>query len=70
VIDDEINWAQWVDLLRISAESGHGISHCSEVNHSWHTCEVLEDHSCGFEGDLEVLLGAFTPVQDSFNVSL
>lgn len=70
MIDNKINWAERVDLLRITSKSFHGVSHSCEINDSWHTSEVLENDSCRLERNLEILLRAFPPVQDGFDVSL
>jgi len=37
VIDNEVDWAKRVDLLGVATETGHSISHGSEVNYSWNT---------------------------------
>jgi hypothetical protein len=56
MINDEVYWAEWVDLLGITTESLHSISHGCEVDNSWNTSEVLQDDSSGLEGDFKVLL--------------
>ena len=70
VIDDQVNRAERVDLLRVASESRHGIAHGGEVDYGGHTCEVLQENSGWLEGDLEVQLGAFSPVENSLDVSL
>jgi len=41
VIDDEVNWAKWVDLGGVSSKTLHGITHGGEINDCWNTSEVL-----------------------------
>jgi hypothetical protein len=70
VINDEVNWAKWVDLLSITTESLHGISHGSQIYDSWDAGEILQDDSGRLEGNFKILLRALTPVEDSLNISL
>ena len=37
VIDDQIDWAQWIDFRWVTSEPLHGISHGCEVDDGWHT---------------------------------
>ncbi len=41
MINDEINWTQRVDLLRITAQGLDGVTHGSKVDNSWNSGEVL-----------------------------
>ena len=68
VIDDEIDGAEGVDFGGISSESGYCISHGSEVDNCGYSCEILEDDSGGFEGDLDRFAGELFPTEDFFNV--
>ena len=69
VVDNEVDWAKRVNLLRVSSESDHSISHGSQVNDSWNTSEILEDDSGGFEGDFDLLFRFFFPVEDVFDIA-
>jgi len=68
VINNQIDWAERVNLSWVSSESLHGVSHGSQVNNGWHTCEILQEHSGGLEGNVYVLLGGVGPVQNLVNV--
>jgi hypothetical protein len=35
VINDQVDWAEWVDLGWISSKSVHGVSHGSKIDNSW-----------------------------------
>ena len=70
MIDNEVNRAKRVDLLSITTESLHGISHGSEIDDSGDTGEILQDDSGRLEGDFKILLRALTPIQYGFNIRL
>lgn len=69
VVDDEIDGAEGVDLLGVSAKPDHSVSHGSQVDDSRDSGEVLEDDSGRFEGDLNLFLGKGFPIQDVLNVA-
>jgi hypothetical protein len=52
VIDDEIDWAEWVDLGWITTESLHSISHGGKIDNGWDSSEILQDDSCWLERDI------------------
>ena len=68
MVDDEVNWAEGVDLLGVSAESGHCVSHGCQVDHCGYSCEILEDDSAGFECNFNGLAGEFFPAEDVLDV--
>ena len=68
VIDDQIDRAERVDLLRIAAQTSNCVSHGSEIDHSGHSGEILEDNSCRLEGDFNGFAGQFLPVEDILHV--
>jgi hypothetical protein len=41
VVDDEVDRAQRVDLLRVAAQRRHRLAHRGEVDHRRHAGEVL-----------------------------
>jgi hypothetical protein len=55
VVDNKIDWAQWIDLLGITSESDHGVSHGGEINDGWDTGEILKNDSGWFEWDFDLL---------------
>jgi len=46
----------------------HAVSHGGKIYYSWDTCEVLQDNSGWFEGDIGVSLGTLDPVQDLLDI--
>ena len=68
MVYNEVNWAERVDLLGVSTESGHCVSHGSQVDHCGYSCEILEDDSAGFECDFNGLAGKFFPAEDVLNI--
>jgi hypothetical protein len=70
MIDDKIDRAKRVDLLRVTSKSLHSISHSSKIYYSRDACEVLKDNSGRLERDFKILLRAFAPVENSLNISL
>lgn len=70
VINDEINWAERVDLAGVTTETLHGITHGSEIDYSGYTSEILEDDTGGAEGNLGIVLRGLLPVEDGLNVVL
>ena len=37
VIDDEVDWAEWVDLGWVTTEALHGVTHGSQVDDGGHS---------------------------------
>jgi hypothetical protein len=70
MIDDEIDWHQWVDLGRITSKALHSSSHGSKIYHGRYTREVLEDYAGWAERDFFVILRALDPVKDLLDISL
>jgi len=68
VIDDQVDGAEGVDLVGVTTESCHSISHGSQVNDSGYSSEVLQDNSSWLEGDLRTLLRGFLPVEDLLHI--
>lgn len=68
VINDQINWAKWIDLSWVTAKSLHSVSHRCEIDDSWHSCEILQDNSSRLEWNIDILLRVLNPVEDSLNV--
>ncbi len=61
VIDHQLRRCQRVDLCRITAESGHGLTHGGEVDHARHPGEILHDHAGRRELDLLARRGGRIP---------
>ena len=61
VIDHQLGRSQRIDLGRITTHRRHRLTHRGEVDHTWHTREVLHDHSGGRELDLLTRLGFRIP---------
>jgi hypothetical protein len=68
VIDHQIDRAQRVDLLGITAQTSNCVSHGSEIDYSGDSGEILEDDSCGLEGDFNRFAGQFLPAEDVLHV--
>ena len=68
VVDDEVCRHQWIDLRRIAAEVGDGVSHSSEVNDRGHAGEVLEEDPGRHEWDLRSGLATWPPAGKDLNV--
>ena len=68
VVDDEVCRHQWIDLRRIAAEVGNGVSHSSEVNDRGHPGEVLEEDPGRHEWDLRSGLAIWPPAGKDLNV--
>jgi hypothetical protein len=62
VINNEVNWAERIDLRRITTKSLHGVSHGSEIDDGGNASEILQDDSSGFEWNIDILLGVLNPV--------
>jgi len=68
VIDDQVDWAQRVDLGWITTEALHGITHGSEINNCGHAREILENNSRWQERNFDIVLRRVNPVKDLLNV--
>jgi hypothetical protein len=55
VVNNQINWAKRIDFFWITSEPDHCISHGGQVNDSRYTSKILEDNSCWFEWDFDLL---------------
>ena len=53
VVDDEISRADGIDFHRIRAEQLDHVAHGRKIHQSGHACEILQDDSGRFEGDLD-----------------
>ena len=53
VVDDHVGGGERVDLVRVAAEGGDGLTHGGEVDDAGHTGEVLHDHARRRELDLD-----------------
>ena len=75
MINDQIRGANWVNLVRVSVQLQHSITHGGKVYDGWDTREVLENDAGGFEGHLDVLIVSLLtldglPVQDVGHILL
>jgi hypothetical protein len=41
MVNNQIDWAEWVDLLWITSETLHSIAHSSEIDNSGHTTNKI-----------------------------
>ena len=69
VINDKVSLTKWVDFVGISSELRHSCAHGGEIHDSGHAGEVLEEHSCGLEWDLNGVFGCSFPVENCLNIS-
>ena len=70
VVDDQVDRDQRIDLVDIAADSFHGTSHRSEVNHGGHAGEVLQDDAIGLERHLVRFDLGGLPTGEVFDVIL
>jgi len=68
VIDNKINWAEWVDLGWITTESLHSISHGSKIDNGWDSSEILQDDSCWLEWNIGAGLRVLFPSKNVLNI--
>lgn len=47
---------QWVNLLRIPAQSFHGISHSSKIYNSWNSGEILDNNEISHNSESTIHL--------------
>ena len=41
MVNDQIDWAEWVDLLWITSKALHSIAHSSEIDNSGYTTKEI-----------------------------
>lgn len=70
MIDHEVNRHQRVDLLAVATKPGDAVTHSREVDHCWHACEVLEDHTTRLERDIDAGCVELLPVQNLLDIAL
>ena len=71
MVDDQVDWNQRIDLVRIAVERDHGVAHCGEIDHRRHAGEILHQHARRAEGDFVLCLAAiFDPGRDGLDVFL
>lgn len=68
MIYDKVDWAEWIDLRWVASKSLHSISHGSEVDDSWHSCEILQDNSSWFKWNINTILLKLNPIKDPFDI--
>ncbi len=68
VVDDHVGGGEGVDLVRVAAQGGHGLTHGGEVDDTGDAREVLHDHAGGRELDLDARVGGGIPVGDGPDV--
>ena len=54
MVDDEIDFGQRIDLLRIAAELLHRIAHRGQIDDGGHAGQILHQHARGPKRDLAV----------------
>lgn len=70
VINDEVDLTERVDLGSVKSHFLDGGSHGGEINHSWDSCEILQDNSCWLKWNFNLLHSVDLPVKNGFNVGL
>ena len=68
VVDDEVDGNERVHLLRVSAQSRHGIAHCREVDDGGNACEVLKHDTCRYERHFHLSCGISAVRQNLLHV--
>ena len=69
VIDDKIDRDKRVDLLGVTTQVLHGLTHSGQIDNSRDTGEILENDTSGKERNLGLSL-VVSPVEDGLNMSL
>lgn len=69
MVDDEVDGAGRVDSVGVSAESLEGVTHTGEVDDAGNSGEVLEEHSGGLEGNVDVLAHGLFPIENLLDIS-
>jgi len=68
VVNNEVDFAERVDLAGITTEILHCRAHRSKVYNGRHSSKVLEKNTSGLERDLTVSLRCHFPVEDGLNI--
>src|SRR6266545_8322321 len=68
MVDDQIDWLQWIDLLRIAAELRERVAHCCEIDNSGDAGEVLKKHAGRAKGDFLLDLASDFPFGERLDV--
>src|SRR5207249_8928251 len=68
VVDDKVHWDEWIDLLRIAAESLHGVPHRGQIDDRGNAGEILHQHPRGAVLDLARDLALPLPVDHRLKV--
>jgi hypothetical protein len=68
VIDYQLCWRERVDLGRVATHICHCLTHRGQIDYTWHTREVLHDHSGRCELNLFAGLGVRIPARQCPNV--
>ena len=58
VVDNQVNWSQRIDLLRVSAKTDNAVAHGRQVDHGRDAGEILHQHTRRAVGDLTRVLAA------------
>ena len=70
VVDHQVRRGQRVDLLRVAAQFGDGLTHGGEVDDARHTGEVLHDDAGGRVLNFDARFGLGIPLGDRLDVVL
>jgi hypothetical protein len=68
MVNDEVDWAQRVDLLGVSSHPFDSVPHSSKIYNCGYTSEILKDDSGRFEWNFNLLFGKCLPVENVFDV--
>jgi len=68
VVDHQVNRRQWVDPLWVATGLGHGGAHGRQVDHRWHTGEVLHQYPRGAVLDLAIGAALLQPAGEGAQV--
>src|SRR3984957_4593879 len=70
MIDDQLYGLQRIYQRGIAPQLLHGVTHSSQINHTWHAGKVLQQHAAGRECDFFVRLRFAVPAGQSTDISL
>src|ERR1041384_4059589 len=68
VIDDEVNWYQWLDNFRLATQLRDRTSHRRKINNQRHAGEILQNNSRHNEWNFRVRWGFCLPVRQRLNI--
>lgn len=68
MVNDEINLAEWINLVWFSPKVDDRVSHGSEINNEWDSSEILENNSSWFKGNFDIILIVLLPVKNLLNI--